>query len=611
MNEPKVNPGLARYRVILIAVCLVCFFASLGASRFWDQDEGFFASTAAEMYARGDWVVPWFNGEMFGHKPPWMYWMMMLGYSLFGVGETGARFFSAVFGLATALLTYRFGSRLFNSRTGFIAGLVIPSCLMFGVVARAATPDAYLVFFTTLALYLFASNGFLKRRETTTSHPGSNVPILPGAWTTWIMIYGVMGLAALVKGPIGFLFPMAVIGLFLLIMTPVKSLPGNSTRTAKIWNRLRPFGPINFARTVWSMRPLTAIGIILLVAGPWYLLVGIQTQGAFHAEFFGVHHWQRFTTPMDNHNGPFFYYPVAILVGLFPWSIYGGPALVEWASQLRSRNQNFIGLVFLSCWVGVYVGIFSLASTKLPNYILPIYPALAVLTALFVDSALTRSNRKDYGSASVAFAGMILVGGLMLTTLPMLGVWKLDGQTLLQRAGLIDSVEMLFRRLAWIGLPLFVGGACALVCLRFHRMKTAFTFASAASIAFMLIFWIDSVPNADRFQTPQQIAARFQVMTKNQPNARLAHFGMFRPSMVFYSGGRIDQCNNVAEVLDFLSSANQESYVVTSSQGYSRLQSQHNMLEVVARNPDFPKKGELLLLRLRTIAASKSSTSLR
>ena len=99
---PETTATVSRFRWIVIAVCLICLFTSLGASRFWDQDEGFFASTAASMYAQADWIVPSFNGEMFGHKPPWMYWMMMVGYSLFGIGELGARFFSAVFGMATA-----------------------------------------------------------------------------------------------------------------------------------------------------------------------------------------------------------------------------------------------------------------------------------------------------------------------------------------------------------------------------------------------------------------------------------------------------------------------------------------------------------------------------
>jgi len=95
---------------------------------------------------RGDWVVPMFNGHVFPEKPPLMFWTMMAGFQLFGVSELGARFFSAVFGVATVLLTYHLGRKLFNDRVGFGGGLITASSIMFTVSARAATVDAALVF---------------------------------------------------------------------------------------------------------------------------------------------------------------------------------------------------------------------------------------------------------------------------------------------------------------------------------------------------------------------------------------------------------------------------------------------------------------------------------
>ncbi|MDG2014129.1 MAG: glycosyltransferase family 39 protein, partial [Pirellulaceae bacterium] len=242
---PETTATVSRFRWIVIAVCLICLFSSLGASRFWDQDEGFFASTAASMYAQSDWVVPSFNGEMFGHKPPWMYWMMMVGYRLFGVGEFGARFFSAVFGMATALLVFRMGTRMFNARVGLLAGIALPTCLMFSVVSRAATPDVFLVFFSTLALYLFSRESLLNQDPSNLTQD-EQTSILPQRWSSWAAMYLMMGFAALVKGPIGFLFPMAVIGLYLLIMTPAVKRGERhdwKSKAAALWRR---FGPINF-----------------------------------------------------------------------------------------------------------------------------------------------------------------------------------------------------------------------------------------------------------------------------------------------------------------------------------------------------------------------------
>lgn len=601
----KPDPTITRYQWILLVVCLVCLFTSLGASRFWDQDEGFFASTAASMYSQSDWIVPSFNGEMFGHKPPWMYWMMMTGYRIFGVGEFGARFFSAVFGMATALLVFRMGTRMFNPRVGLIAGLALPTCLMFSVVSRAATPDIFLVFFSTWALYLFSKDGFLSDLITQESSPRAN-RLCPTKWQSWLGMYSLMGFAALVKGPIGFLFPMAVIGLFLLILSPMGSTtPATGHWSKKTLGFARRFGPIHFLKTIWKMRPMTAIGVIALIAGPWYLAVGLRTDGAFLTEFFGVHHWQRFTTPMDNHSGPIFYYPLAILIGMFPWSIFAGPSVWEWFKQLRNRNKHFPSMVFLSCWVGVYVGIFSLASTKLPNYILPAYPALALIIAVFIDTALSRQGASYYKAATLSFSCLVLTGGLLIATLPLVAWVPFNGQTIMEMTNLDQSTEGLFGRLAWIGLPLLLGGLGAVWLTRIGHLKQAFYSMSGAAVLFMLVFWNDSVPYADQFQTPQTIAKHFQTITQNHPDARLGQFGLFRPSMVYYGGGRLHGLASEDRLLKFLGSSEHESFAITTHEIYQQNLHLHPHLEVVAREPNFPKQGEVLLLKERTQTAAR------
>ena len=150
-------PRLILQQAVILVVAIVVLFTNLGATRLWDQDEAYFAGAAAEMQRRGDWVTPYFNGELFSHKPPLMFWMMICGYEIFGHSELAARFWSAVCGVAAALLTFHMGRRLFSAEVGFWAALALVTCLMFDVVARAATPDCFLVFFTTLAIYFFAT----------------------------------------------------------------------------------------------------------------------------------------------------------------------------------------------------------------------------------------------------------------------------------------------------------------------------------------------------------------------------------------------------------------------------------------------------------------------
>ena len=107
------------------------------------------------MLERGNLIVPWFNGEMFPEKPPLMFWTMMGGFELFGVNELGARFFSAVMGVGTALVAFHLGRILFNLRVGLWAGLITASTIIFTISARAATVDSALTFFTALAFLMF------------------------------------------------------------------------------------------------------------------------------------------------------------------------------------------------------------------------------------------------------------------------------------------------------------------------------------------------------------------------------------------------------------------------------------------------------------------------
>ena len=155
----------ARNQLGIALLGAVVLFVNLGATRLWDQDEAYFARTAVEMHQRHEWVVPYFNDEMFAHKPPLMYWMMHAGFILFGVNEFAARFWSAAFGIAAALLVYRLGRKMFNDRVGLWAGLAMCTSMNLVLVDRAATPDSLLVFFSALALHLFARRR-LERRFT-------------------------------------------------------------------------------------------------------------------------------------------------------------------------------------------------------------------------------------------------------------------------------------------------------------------------------------------------------------------------------------------------------------------------------------------------------------
>lgn len=218
---------LAHQAWIVLAATVV-FFTNLGGPALWDEDEPLYATSAREMLARGDWVVPSYNGQLFAEKPVLVYWSIIAGFKTFGVNELGARFWSALLAVGTVLVTYHLGRRLFGEGVGLWGALAVASSLLFTVSARAATVDSALVLVSISALWIFASGGLAKRGSMRGGGPTGNSPtldlpvagpwFLPASWLRFVAFYACLAVAVLAKGPVGLLVPCAAIGLFVMIM---------------------------------------------------------------------------------------------------------------------------------------------------------------------------------------------------------------------------------------------------------------------------------------------------------------------------------------------------------------------------------------------------------
>ena len=571
--------------LLVVGVCVMMI--RVGNTHLWDQDEGFYAATAAEMHARNDWVTPTFNGKLFAHKPPMMFWGMMVGYELFGVSELGARFVSSLFGLGTVFLTYAIARKLFDATTGLFAGLAIGSCIMFTIVARSATADAHLTFFTILALYLWVSDYFSKAAS------DRDQKLFSIHWRTWMMTYAAMGLAVLTKGPIGFLFPTAVIGLFLLTEQQVVS-PTGSAFAKRLFNWMRPYGPISFVRTVWAMRPITAAVIVLCVASPWYMLVQWRTNGAFLQEFIGVHHLGRMSQAMDNHSGPVYYYLLACLIGMYPWSAFAIPTAMSWIGQSRvARHSRAVR--FVSCWVAVYLVIFSLASTKLPNYVLPAYPALAIIIGRYFSMWTQDLHSVSQNWLTAGWILMIAFGVLIAVGVPGLGLIPWNGKTALDRIGMAQMLQQRFVWLGVAGLPLILFGTLGAWFLWSTRPRLAAASFSIAAVSMIMVLSQFVAPELDRFQSPQRLAQRWSSQV-GSVDTHVAVFGFFRPTLVFYFGRDIHFCDSADEAIDFAKMGGDSILVTTESQ-YARLKDQlPDSTQIIERISQFPNRGEVLVL---------------
>lgn len=363
-----------RDRLLLVGIAIPVLFLALGQVDLWDRDEPRNATCAREMFDRGDVVVPTFNGELRAHKPVLLYWLMMAAYGVFGATEFGARFASAALGLGTVLLTYHLGCLLYHRGVALWGALLLLTALLFGVSSRAATPDAALLFCMTLSLTLFARG---IRASLTAGGP-------PWPTRRWEMagVAAALGLAVLAKGPVGVVLPLAAMAAYRLLAEPLPQATEQSFGS-RLSFRLRRAVP-----ALWNLYPCTVLGVVLLIALPWYLAVHVQTQGAFTREFLGTHNFARFQQPLENHRGPFLYHIVAVAVGLFPGSVLLGPSLAKWWQRIRQGGSWQEGDRLLALWAAVIVIFFSVARTKLPNYTLPAYPALALLFGAFVHTWL-------------------------------------------------------------------------------------------------------------------------------------------------------------------------------------------------------------------------------
>lgn len=424
--------------LLVIVVAASIFFFNLGGARLWDRDEPRNAGCAWEMQQRQDWVTPIFNDELRGQKPVLLYWLIMSAYQVFGVNEFAARFWSALFGVGTVVLTYVMGRRMFGASIARWSALVLCSTLMFGVASRAATPDASLIFFSTLAICLFVLYSFPTsttvasntHQSLETSQPASphyfgiQFPRLWGA----LAIYAAMAVGVLAKGPIAFVLPTAIMAWFLLSERIARQSQSPATiNFDRVWlsQNLRAFlNPMTFAKTLWQMRLGYLLVLLVLIPTPWFVWAGLRTNGDFLLRFFLDEHLGRASSAMENHSGGWWYYPAAILVGFFPWSILAVPAMLTvfrvWRQPLlrdtsepaTSARLQRAGIRLMLFWVILQVAVFTVVRTKLPSYVTPCYPALAVLMGITLQSIAAGELRirKFWLQGAIVCLGLVGIG---------------------------------------------------------------------------------------------------------------------------------------------------------------------------------------------------------
>ncbi|MBC3876851.1 glycosyltransferase family 39 protein [Undibacterium sp. FT79W] len=353
---------------------LIVWFYMLGARTLVPTDEGRYAEMGREMLATGDWITLRLNGIKYFEKPPLQNWMNALTFALFGLGDWQARLWTGLCGLIGVASVAYTGNKLFSRRVGIIAALVLGSSFYWAGMGHVNSLDMGLSGMMVLCM----CGLLVGQRDSVSDTERRNAMLV--CWAG-------MALATMSKGLIGFVLPGAVLVIYTLL-----------TRDWALWARLH-----------------MGKGLILFFAitAPWFILIALKNPE--HPHFFFIHeHFQRFTSGVHNRGGAWYYFFPFLLLGIVPWL---GVLLQGLWAGVKEQSHGFQPRKLLLVWAVFFFFFFSISGSKLPGYILPIFPALALLIAFYLDQCQARALK----IAAILFALLGLTGLLFVNKAAGLG----------------------------------------------------------------------------------------------------------------------------------------------------------------------------------------------
>ncbi|OHB70920.1 MAG: hypothetical protein A2W23_03775 [Planctomycetes bacterium RBG_16_43_13] len=364
--------------IVFLSVYL--FFFWLGGNGLWNADEGRYAEGGREMFVSGDFLVPTIDGLPRINKPPLIYWLDAVSYSIFSVNEFAARFFPALFALIGVVMAYYFGKMSWNRRAGFIAGVVLATCGQYIVLARVIVTDMVLASLMALAIF-FWFRGYKSPRS-----GGIN----------YILFYIFCGLAVLTKGPLGLIVPF-------LAIVPYLAVTGELKR-------------------IKEMRPIIGVILILVISLPWFLLVERRYPG-YLQYFFVEQNFLAFFESGIHHGRPFYYTFGYLFAGMFPWPLFF-LYLVFRLFKIGFGNIRKVesGLLFFILWLALAFLFFTVSKSKSSTYLQPVYLPVAVLVGWLFDIVIREAIPGETNKGMIVGVVLILilvgVGGVYVSGNP-------------------------------------------------------------------------------------------------------------------------------------------------------------------------------------------------
>jgi len=367
---------------LLLGLCFVIYFVNLGQWDLWSPDEPRYAEVSREMVNGGDWILMHRNGELYTDKPPLFFWFNGISSFLWqGVTPFSVRFPSALFGTLTVLLTFFIGRRLYSSRTGFLSGLILATSFQFAYLSTRGNIDTTLTFFTTASILCFIQ-WYQSNQEGEISLKGMKGLSFYG-------YYVGMALATLAKGPVGFILPLLVTLLFLLVQ--------------KDWKGIK------------AIRLLPGMLLFLAIVLSWYL-PAVLMGGKDYLNATLLHHsFDRFAKG-SAHIRPIYYYLYQFPPNFLPWIIFLPAAMAYGFSRaMIAKRKEFL---FLMIWFICIFGFFTLSKGKRGLYFLPLFPAVSLMVGRlwedFVSFSMKHFRHEWITIPLYGLMGVICVAGVAL-----------------------------------------------------------------------------------------------------------------------------------------------------------------------------------------------------
>jgi len=357
---------MRRGALLALALALaLAWFAGLGHRKLVKADEARYGEIAREMATSGDWLTPRLNGFKYFEKPPLQYWATAAAYRAFGVSERSARLWTALASFLGVLLTGFAAARFYGPAAGICAAAVLAGSALYVALGHFLTLDAGLTFFLSVAVFSF-----------TLGQAQDN------ARRRWMLLaWAAMALAVLSKGLIGIVLPAATLAVYALWQ-----------RDARLLRRLHA-GP--------------GALLFLAIVAPWFAAVSFANPEFFR--FFFVHeHFERFLTTVHERYRPVWYFAPVLAAGILPWLLALPAAL--WSASRAPESAAFRPSRLLLAWCAVVFVFFSASSSKLPSYILPLFPPLAVLIGAYLVRAPRALLCAQAAFAVLAGAGLVWLG---------------------------------------------------------------------------------------------------------------------------------------------------------------------------------------------------------